>query len=309
MNISKWITQATELGTSTLSQAMQMLGSGVGYVTSTVGSVKLFGSNEESGRYDSEKVDEKHYFLIPDRRSESRYSLYVMRCLPEGVPPINDLPKKRLFHLPDESALPTVEQILLKDARATAEHQPVASTAVSVRLNGVADEIDQLDGKLFNGALLIGGLVALVNPVAGAAVAMNALIPSIGMVLSKHGLKYAGDAISSVEVSRRIKTAEKEVLSQFRGAQTDSLVNPLLTQLDKALETTAIEHEPILDLDPARITFGEQDRKRLLRLTCQAITNTYEEVLKNRKMWQQAQLGPEDIRYLELIQKLAHLNE
>lgn len=308
MNISKWIDQARELGTSTISQALDALGSGVGYVTSTLSSAMVFGSTEESSSYDHLKVDEKHYFLIPDRRSESGYSLYVMRCLPEGVPPINDLPKKRLFHLPSESAMPTVEDILLKDARTAAEQSPADSTAISVRINRVADEIDRLDGKLFNGVLLIGGLVALVNPIAGAAVAVNALIPSLGMVLSKHGLKYAGDAINSVEMSRRIKVAEKDVLSQFRGAQTDSLVNPLLTQMDKALETSMMEYEPIVDLDPEGLEFGEQDQKRLVRLTCQAISNTYDEVLKNKRTWKQAQLGPEDIRFLEVIRKLAHVD-
>lgn len=305
MNISKWIDQARELGTSTISQALDVFGSGVGYVTSTLSSALVFGSTEESSSYDHLQVDEKHYFLIPDRRSESRYSLYVMRCLPEGVPPINDLPKKRLLHLPSESAMPTVEDILLKDARTAAEETPAESTAISVRLNSVADEIDRLDGKLFNGVLLIGGLVALVNPVAGAAVAVNALIPSLGMVLSKHGLKYAGDAISSVEISRRIKVAEKDVMNQFRGSQTDSLVNPLLMQLDKALETSTMEYEPIMDLDPEGLAFGQRDQKRLFRLTCQAISNTYDEVLKNRRTWKQAQLGPEDLRFLELIQKIA----
>ncbi|MEP3482455.1 MAG: hypothetical protein ABJZ55_24655 [Fuerstiella sp.] len=308
MNISKWIDQAKELSTSTLSQALDVFGSGVGYVTSTLSSAMVFGSTEESSDYDHQKVDEKHYFLIPDRRTESKYSLYVMRCLPEGVPPINDLPKKRLFHLPNESALPTVEDILLTDARTAAQQCSADSTAISVRLNGVADEIDRLDGKLFNGALLIGGLVALVNPIAGAAVAVNALIPSLGMVLSKHGLKYAGDAVSSVEASRRIKAAEKDVLTQFRGAQTDSLVNPLLTQFDKAVETSTLEYEPILDFDPEDLNFGQLDQKRLLRLTCQAISNTYEEVLKDKKQWKQAQLGPEDIRFLKLLKQLAQLD-
>ena len=305
MDISKWISQAKDLGYSTLSQASDALGAGMGFVKATIGGAWLFGSTETSSSYDHDRVDEKHYFLVPDRRSSAGYSLYVMRCLPDGVPPINDLPKHRLFHLPSEHAMPTVEHILLSDARTSAQTIPIPADSVGTRLNHIADQIDRLDGKVFNGVLLIGGLVALINPLAGAAVAVKALIPSIGLLLSKYGLQYASDAANSRELSSRIRAAEKEVLRQFRDSGTESMVNPILRQLDRALETTEGEYEPILDFDTNTIDFGERDRERLLRLTCQAISNVYDDVVHNRSCWEQAQLGPEDIRYLKLIRELA----
>src|SRR5262245_5819860 len=109
MDISKWINQAKDLGFSALSQASEALGAGVGFVKAAVGQTWLYGSTESALSYDHNRVDEKHYFLVPDRRSDVGYSLYAMRCLPDGVPPINDLPKRRYFHLPNEHALPTVE--------------------------------------------------------------------------------------------------------------------------------------------------------------------------------------------------------
>ena len=305
MDITKWIHQAKDLGFSALSQASSALGSGVGFVKSAIGQAWLFGSTESSSSYDYERVDEKHYLLMPDRRSDTGYSLYVMRCLPDGVPPINDLPKHRLFHLPNEHAIPTVEHILLADARETAEGAPISAHSVGSRLNDIADQIDRLDGKVFGGVLLIGGLVALINPLAGAAVAAKALIPSFGMLLSKYGLKYASDAANSREMAKRIRNAEKEVLGQFRGAGTQSIVNPLLMQLDRALETSEVDYDPILDFNADEISFGELDRDRLFKLTCQAIANTYDDVVEDRSSWEQAKLGPEDIRYLKLLRELA----
>jgi hypothetical protein len=158
---------------------------------------------------------------------------------------------------------------------------------------------------VFNGVLLIGGLVALVNPLAGAAVAMKALIPSVGLLLSKYGFKYVGDSASARELANRIRAAEQEVRRQFRDSGTDSIVNPLLLQLDGALETSEYEYEPILDFDADNISFGKRDRDRLFKLTCQAITNTYDDVVGNRPSWDRAQLGPEDIRFLNMLRQLA----
>lgn len=305
MDIFKWIGDAKNFGYAALSQASEALGAGVGFVKTAVGRAWLFGSTETSSSYDRDRMDEKHYFLIPDRRSDVGYSLYVMRCLPNGVPPINDLPKRRLFHLPNAHAMPTLEHILLADAREAVESESPSGDSLGVRLNQIADQIDRLDGKVFNGVLLIGGLVALINPLAGAAVAMKALIPSVGLLLSKYGLQYVGDAANARAMVQRIRTAEKDVLQQFRDSRADSIVNPVLSQLDRALETSEYQYEPILDFNSNDLAFGNQDRGRLLKLTCQAIVNTYDDVVGNRSTWGHAKLGPEDIRFLKMLRQLA----
>ena len=305
MDILKWISQAKDLGYSALSQASEALGAGVGFVKSALGHAWIFGSTEKSSSYDQAQVDEKHYFLIPDRRSGVGYSLYVMRCLPDGVPPINDLPKQRLFHLPNAHALPTVEHILVADAREAVEFESLTPTSLGNRLKDIADQIDRLDGKVFNGVLLVGELVALINPLAGAAVALKAMVPSVGLLLSKYGLHYVGDAANARDMANRIKAAEKDVLKQFRDSGTESLVNPVLAQLDRALNTAEYEYEPLDDFQAEELSFGQRDRERLFKLTCQAITNTYAEVLGDLSKWEQANLGPEDIRFLKRLRALA----
>ena len=199
----------------------------------------------------------------------------------------------------------TVEHLLLAEARIAAEREQSEKGPVGDRLQDLADQIDKLDDRMFGGVLLIGGLVALINPVAGAAVAVKALVPSIGMLLSKYGLKYAGDTASAAELSVKIKSAEKEVLKQFRGSETSSIMNPLLGQLDLALGTSEFEFDPLLEFEPATVDFGEEDRERMLSLTYQAITNSYAAILSDKRSWTTAKLGPEDIRWLQLIANLA----
>lgn len=305
MDVFKLLNQAKDLGATAFAQATGVLGAGVGYAREAVGGAWLLGSTETSSSYDHDQVDEKHYFLTPDRRSELRYSLYTMRCLPEGAPPINDLPKRRVFHLPHENALPTVEHILLADARAGAQALPASDGAIGSRLNSLADQIDRLDQQVFGGVLLIGGLVALINPLAGAAVAAKALIPSVGMLLSKHGLKYAGDTANSRELAGRLKSAEREVLQQFHESGATSIVNPLLTQLDRALNTTELEYDPLMEFDSESLDFGQRDRQRMFKLTCQAIANTYADVIDKPAQWDQASLGKEDVRFLKVLSRLA----
>jgi len=305
MDVSKWINEAKNLGYAAVLQASEVLGAGFGFVKTGLGCAWLFGSTETSLLYDRDRVDEKHYFLIPDRRSDVGYSLYVMRCLPDGVPPINDLPKRRLIHLPNAHAMPTLEHILLADAREAVESESLSIHLLGDRLNEIADQIDRLDGKVFNGVLLIGGLVALINPLVGAAVATKALIPSIGLLLSRYGLQYVGDAANSHALAHRIRNAEKSVLQQFRNSKANSIVNPVLSQLDRAIETSEYQYDLVLNFNSDDLSIGNHDRDRLLKLTCQAIVNTYDDVVDNPSTCDNAKLGPEDMRFLRMLRQLA----
>lgn len=290
---SNAVLSASEL----IESATTSVGSGVGYATQALSNSWLFGSNEVT---DSE-FDEKHYFLIPFQPAERGYSLYSMRCLPDGVPPINDLPKKRIFHLPNENAATMVELLLCDEASRTAASD-LAESPTAARLTDLADRIDELDQKAFHGALLIGGLVALANPVAGGILAAKAMVPSIGLVLAKYGLKQASDTLDDRSLQSGIKTAQKKVLAEFNGKSATLMVDKLLAQLDKALNTTEVEHDPILGdpiLGDPLLDGAPEDALDPLAAT--AIVNTYEATLCNKKLWAAAGLGPEDIRWLKML--------
>lgn len=247
---------------------------GFGVLRSTVGGIPFFGATTTSKLYDHTKFDEKHYFLIPDTDAEDGYALYVMRSLPEGVPPINDLEKRRLVHLPSEGSLPMLEHIVVKDARERAAADAFPNNFVSSNLDNLVNEIDKVDSKAFNGVLLLGGLVALANPLAGAAVAMKAALPSIGLIVSKYGLKAVSETATNMDIAQQIKRAEKDVKAQFKSAKTVSVINPLLHHMGSrhALDMWMMESEKFQFICND-IEFSQKDILRLTDFTEQAISD------------------------------------
>ena len=247
---------------------------GFGLLQDTLGGIPFFGATATSKLYDHGQFDEKHYFLIPDEASDEGYALYVLRCLPEGVPPINDLTKRRVLHLPSEAALPMLEHIVIKDARQRAETNATSENFIRANLDNLINEIDNVDGKVFNGVLLVGGLVAFINPLAGATLAAKALVPSIGLMVSKYGLKFVSEKATNMDVATQIKRAEKDVKKQFKAAKTVSVVNPILHHVDvrPSLDMWMIEPKRF-EFSCATTDFSQGDIHRLTDLTYQAVTD------------------------------------
>lgn len=118
-------------------------------------------------------------------------------------------------------------------------------------------------------------------------------------------LRYAGETANAYELTGRIRAAENDVLRQVRNTRTDSLVNPLLAQLDSALKTSERQYDPILDFNLDEPNVGVQDQAQLLKLTWQAVTNTYNDIIDAPETWKEVHLGPEEIDYLALTRDLA----
>ncbi|MFN7876330.1 MAG: hypothetical protein ACK5PB_13505 [Pirellula sp.] len=294
--------QTADYGYSALSTGWSLTGAGVGYVTKMVGGLSLFGSTVTTAA--TQQYDERHYFLIPDKRCEDGYVLCIMRCLPEGVPPINDLSKRRLLHLPHADAESMLRSLLIKRAQAEELAKPNDRKTLADRTREVADYIDALDEKVFGGILLIGGLVAIFNPLAGAAIAAKSLIPSLGMFASKYGLRMAEESLSHANMQSKAKQAEADILKQFKESLTENHVNPLLTILDRALRTTEDQFDPMLELHAYLQSELNIEQKQWLRLTSKAILDVFDEALKSNKASVKAGLGKEDVRFLEVLQSL-----
>ncbi len=265
---------SSSLSDSLISGVGGAFDTGFGLLRDTIGGVPFFGTTASSELYDHSKIDEKHYFLIPDDRTEDGFSLLITRCLPAGVPPINDLPKRRLLHLPSNEALPMLEHILLREARERAQAETVTGNAFSNNLDAMIDEIDRVDSKVFGGLLTVGGLVALANPLAGAALAAHAIIPSVGLIAAKYGLKAASRTATNLELSREIRRAEKQLTAQFRSSETLSLLNPVLHHVGTPgpLDMWLAESERFAFASDSS-AFGDHDIRRLAALTLQALAD------------------------------------
>ena len=248
------------------------------------------------------EYDEKHYFVIPFHLSDTGFSLHTMRSLPEHIPEINDLPKRRVFHLPNEHYEATLR-----------EHMVASAIELSYANNGeqlsplesLANGIDALDNKLTYGMLVVGGLAALVNPLIGAGIAVKAVMPSVTGLITKYGLRPVGEKLTLRQLEKQSKEAQALVLKQFSQSDTLKVVNPILQELEFALRTNESQHDPLTDPNLATGSIpqleNEQANKYWRSLTEKAVFNTYKDVVKDVKQHKAARLGPEDLRWLSIL--------
>lgn len=300
--IRTWLQDSAQTSYRTVADGLNIAGSGAGYVFQWVGRLRLFGSTATTSS--DSKFDQRHYFLVPDPVSEDGYSLYVTRCLPEGVPPINDLPKQRILHLPNSDSAAMLRSLLIRQAQADELSRPMTNKSWGDHASEMADTIDSLDQKAFGGVLLIGSLVAIFNPLAGAAIAAKALVPSLGLWASKFGLRAVGEKLNQVELQRRVKQAETEVLKQFQGSETRQQINPILTILDRAIRTDEEEFDPLFELHQLLQSDVTETERHVIGLASVAVLNVYATTLDSKPAAQMAGLGDEDLRFIELLKSL-----
>jgi len=267
-------------------------------VKEMINGIPFFVSAEKTDKYGEEQYDERHYFVIPFMLNEYHIALHSMRCLPKGVPEINDLPKRRIFHFPNEYSEALVKKVLIDGAKGIVEqnYDPNEHTLINL-----ANDIDALDKKLTYGMLFVGGMAALVNPVVGVGIAAKALTPGVAGLLNKYGLRPAGEKLSKSELEKKVKEAESTVLKDFESASTLQVINPILQELELALNTTQNEHDPLVDFDMSNGSINELDDERWRDLTETAIYHVYKEVIDDPEKHNEACLGPEDIRWLSII--------
>lgn len=246
----------------------------------------------------TENYDEKHYFVIPFHLSDSKFSLHTMRSLPEGAPEVNDLPKRRVFHFPNEHYEETLRQFMLEAARSAAYESH--SNDIS-SIEKLADEIDILDSKLTYGMLFVGGLAAIFNPLIGVGIAAKALLPSVSGLFNRYGLRPIGEKATRSQIEQRAKEAEQSVLKQFSESTTLKVINPILNELEFALRTTEEQHDPLSDPNLASAQLTELENSDWRKLTERAVYDVYKEVLNDNKLHAGANLGPEDIRWLNVL--------
>jgi len=270
---------------------------GFSVVSEVVNGLPIFISSEKSKSFNTD-YDEKHYFVIPYKLSEVGFSLHTMRCLPPSVPEINDLPKRRIFHLPNEHYEASLREHLLGSVNQIVNSSSHENTST---LEQLANDIDSLDNKLTYGMLLVGGVAAIFNPLLGAGIAVKAVTPGVAGLLNKYGLKPVGEKITKSNIRKVAKEAEDRVLSQFTDSNTLKVVNPILQELELALRTNESEHDPLIDPNLADGSLPELDGVRWRELTETAVWHVYEEVYLDPAKHSEAKLGPEDIRWLKAM--------
>ena len=262
-----------------------------------IGALPVIVSLERSEAKDVQ-YDEKHYFVIPNHTCDIGFSLHTMRSLPSGSPEINDLPKRRVFHFPNEHYEGALRLHMVETARSMAID---TNSNTQSTLEKLADDIDAMDSKLTYGMLAVGALAAIFNPLIGAGIALKAVLPSISGMLSRHGLKPLGEKATRAQIEQKAKQAEEHVLAQFAAATTLKVTNPILNELEFALRTNEQEHDPLHDPNLANASLPALEHCDWRHLTEVAISHVYKEILADPEKHAKAKLGPEDIRWLQVL--------
>ncbi len=296
--MNKYLKKGVEAVFKYTDKAYEAITEGVSTVASKVDGLPVFASLEKIETSQPLLYDEKHYFVIPYHLSPYGFALHTMRCLPDSVPEINNLPKRRIFHFADEAAEYSLQHYMLNSAKEIVVEDKKESKS---SLENLANNIDQLDRKLTYGMLLIGGVAAIFNPLVGAGIAAKALLPGAVGLLSKHGIRPIGEKITKIQLESELKKAEKRVEKEFSEASTVKVINPILQELEFTLRTSEEEHDPLLDPNLADGSITELENDDWRNLTEIAICRVYEEVLNSEHKYESAKLGPKDVMWLKTM--------
>ncbi len=280
----------------------RLVDEGLGFLKTSVGSIPIFAGTKVYMAEEGLGADETHYFLVPFRAADRGYAIGTQRVLPEGIGPENDLPTRRVFHLPRHTEIETLERFLADDL--ADGHTAVADSGSDLagRLDAVADEIDQKSNIVTGGLLLIGGAVAVANPVVGAGIAAKALLPGVGAVLSREGLKRAGAFVRKKHAEDVEERAGRLAELEVKRMKPEVHENALLSLLEEALSTSDPDFDPMLhDVSVG----GDVEDIRVLSITAESILNTYQVILDGgREGLEEARLDPPDSRWLRSLEAL-----
>ena len=91
------------------------------------------------------------------------------------------------------------------------------------------------------------------------------------------------------------------MLGQFSESTTLKVVNPILHELEFALRTSEVEHDPLHDPNLANACLPELNSEHWRNLTETAVCHVYRDILATPALHAKARLGPEDSRWLQVL--------
>ena len=224
--------------------ASRLVDDGISFFHTQLGSIPLLSSSKaEIGG----ERDETHYFLIPSPEATGGYALFRTRILPDGIGPENDLPKARIFQLPAQGTTEHLIRLLSAELQDKHLQKTDPESPLATRLESIADEIDKQSNRVSGGLLLIGGAIAISNPLLGVGIAAKSLLPSLGSKLSVHGVKHASSWLRSRNTQAQNSKAQKSAQSEIKKLKPEVRLNPVTQILEQALHSQKSDFDPTLE--------------------------------------------------------------
>ncbi len=256
------------------SLARSIAESGLRSVSEVFRGTKIFGALSASS-VENVDYDETHYVLVPLLGMERNYAIYTKRVLPPGIGVTNSLPKARIFHVPDETGKELLEQELAASIVLDKEKDHVGSSELADTLEKLADKIDRETNKMSGGLLLIGGLVAVVNPLMGLSLVAKGLLPSVGAKASKVGAEYLGNKLRDWKKSSAMSRLQKDVSKEVQNLKPQIYSNPIVRSLEAIATNPSADFDPVFD---RRNWIDEFQPTYYYVVTLEAIREVYKDV-------------------------------
>ena len=247
--------------------------SGMSYLQSTIGSLRLFSSTRVDAAVDNPAQDETHYFLIP--QPTGGFVLAERRRLPEGVGMVNSLPKVRIFHVHDPAGVAVLEEQLL--GRLAKKHlsQPGTEVDLAKRLEVIGQQIDEQSSIVTGGLVMLGGAVAIPNPLVGLGIVTQALLPGLSGKLTQAGLGFAADSVRRMGASWRERSARKEAQSEIRRLKPQVVIDPVLAFLDEQVALGA-KADPIMrELERLPEWWRQRDQRMTMSVVSEVLDTAW----------------------------------
>ena len=279
--------------------AKSLVDSGVKHVTTAFKGIRIFGSISAMPSENLER-DETHYLLVPYPDPNDHYAVFSKRVLPPDTGITNSLPKVRIFHVPDKSGRKALEREIIDKAVEDAVGDEEGQSDFADRIEKFADMVDRETEKVSGGILLIGGAVALVNPLVGVGIAAQSIWPSLGTKASKFGASIFGDKLRARNKSKEEEKARKEAEKDVKKLKPEIFENPLIRHLDAVITNQSDDHDPLLQ---NKVWVEEFEDYRFFAVTIEAIAEVYEEVVGGKEDFY---LDP---RILKWIRHLSELDQ
>ncbi|WP_193212522.1 hypothetical protein [Luteolibacter marinus] len=226
--------------------ALEWSRSGIEYLRSSIGSLPFFAATSVDSGSANPGRDETHYFLVPDPRQDGGFALVERRRLPEGTGAVNSLPKVRIFHVHDPAAVEVLEDRLMKRMVSAAEDAPGLEHDLALRLEAMGEEIDKQSHWVTGGLIVVGGVVAIANPLLGIGIAAKSLLPELGGKLAKFGFGAAAETMRRFSGSIRESQARKKAESEVKRMKPELVVDPVLAFLDRTVARGA-DGDPVVE--------------------------------------------------------------
>jgi len=261
-----------------LEKAGSITKGGTTFFRGLIGNLNLF-SSSEALIIKNQLFDETHYLLVPDPETEENYSLFTKRVIPEGFSCENDLPKSKIFHLSNHSEVEKIEELLIQNISNEEIKKLDASSPLADRLENLANEIDKKSNHITNGLIVIGGAVAIANPLLGVGIAAKALLPSLTSSLTTNSLDHIAGLLKKKKQTAAQNAAKQKAEKAYKKINPIIQVNLTLKLLSLSISSTDPQHDPLTE----SIELLNQEEAKNTLIAAEAITVIYAKESKKIK--------------------------